>query len=82
MPYTEVPAFIADLRRREAVAALALEFCILNASRSGEVLGAKWAEIDQKAKVWTVPPERMKGGREHRVPLRRGLCKSWNRSRR
>ncbi len=69
MPYTEVPAFIADLRRREAVAALALEFCILNASRSGEVLGAKWAEIDQKAKVWTVPPERMKGGREHRVPL-------------
>ena len=69
MPYTDVPAFIADLRRREAVAALALEFCILNASRSGEVLGAKWAEIDRKAKVWTVPPERMKGGREHRVPL-------------
>ena len=69
MPYTDVPDFIADLRRREAVAALALEFCILNASRSGEVLGAKWAEIDQKAKVWTVPPERMKGGREHRVPL-------------
>ena len=47
----------------------ALEFAILTAARSGEVLGAKWAEIDLKAKVWTVPAERMKAGREHRVPL-------------
>jgi integrase len=69
LPYPAVPAFVADLREREAVAAFALEFLILNASRSGEVLGAKWPEIDRRAKVWTVPPERMKSGREHRVPL-------------
>ena len=69
LPYPDVPAFVADLRERQAVAALALEFCIITASRSGEVFGARWDEIDRKAKVWTVPPERMKGGREHRVPL-------------
>jgi integrase len=46
-----------------------LEFAILTAARSGEVLGARWDEIDFQNKVWTVPPERMKGGREHRVPL-------------
>jgi integrase len=46
-----------------------LEFTILMAARSGEVLGARWEEIDFQTKVWTVPPERMKGGREHRVPL-------------
>jgi integrase len=69
MPYPNVPAFVAELREREAVAGMALEFCILNASRSGEVLGAKWPEIDRAAKVWTVPAERMKAGRAHRVPL-------------
>src|SRR5215207_10253418 len=69
MAYPEVPGFLANLRQREAVAALALEFTILNASRSGEVLGAKWDEIDRKTKLWIVPPTRMKGGREHRVPL-------------
>ena len=69
MPFEDLPAFVASLREREAVAALALEFCILNASRSGEVLGALWSEIDRKAKVWTVPAARMKSGREHRVPL-------------
>jgi len=69
MPYCNVPAFMADLRRREAVAALALEFTILTASRSGEVLGARPEEVDAAGKVWIVPPERMKGGREHRVPL-------------
>jgi integrase len=69
LPYPDVPAFVADLRTRSAVAALALEFCILNASRSGEVLGAKKAEVNRKAKIWTVPAKRMKGGREHRVPL-------------
>ena len=62
MPYTDVPAFLAELCSREGVAALALEFCILNASRSGEVLGATWPEIDRKAKVWTIPAARMKGG--------------------
>jgi integrase len=69
LPYPDVPAFVAELRNREAIAALALEFTILNAARSGEALGAKWNEIDRDAKVWTVPPERMKTGREHRVPL-------------
>jgi integrase len=69
MPYPDVPAFVARLREREAVAALALEFAILTAARSGEVLGARWSEIDLAAKVWTVPPDRMKAAREHRVPL-------------
>ena len=53
----------------QGVAARALEFAILTAARSGEVLGARWEEIDFQTRVWTVPPERMKGGREHRVPL-------------
>jgi integrase len=69
MSYADVPGFMAFLRERDAVAALALRFTILNASRSGEVLGAKWPEIDRRAKVWTIPAERMKAGREHRVPL-------------
>lgn len=69
LPYSQLPAFMAELRSREAVAASALEFLILTAARSGEVLGATWAEIDLKAKVWTVPASRMKAGREHRVPL-------------
>jgi integrase len=69
LPYADVPAFVARLRDREAVAALALEFAILTATRSGEVLNARWAEIDLDAKVWTVPAARMKAGREHRVPL-------------
>jgi integrase len=69
MPYSDVPAFVAALREREAVASMALEFTILNASRSREVLGARWPEIDRKLKVWTVTADRMKSGREHRVPL-------------
>jgi integrase len=69
MDYEEVPDFLNQLRGRRAVAALALEFTILTAARSGEVLGATWDEIDLGKGVWTVPPERMKGGREHRVPL-------------
>ncbi len=69
MAYADVPAFVARLRKREALAALALEFCILTAARSGEVLGARWSEIDLAAKVWTVPAERMKATREHRIPL-------------
>lgn len=67
--YIEVPAFVADLREREAVAARALEFAILTAARSGEVIGAKWAEVDLDAAIWTVPGDRMKAGKEHRVPL-------------
>ena len=69
MPYEEVAAFVAQLREREAIAALALEFCILTAARSGEILGMRWAEIDLDKKIWTVPAHRMKAGREHRVPL-------------
>jgi integrase len=69
MPYTELPNFMARLRVREGLAAQALEFAILTAARSGEVLGARWSEIEIEAKVWTVPPTRIKAGREHRVPL-------------
>lgn len=69
LPYAKVPAFVASLREREAMAALALEFLILTAARSGEVREAVWSEMDLKAKVWTVPAARMKAKREHRVPL-------------
>lgn len=69
MPWADVPAFIDQLRQREAMAARALEFTILTAARTGETLGSRWDEIDLEAKVWTVPAVRMKSGREHRVPL-------------
>jgi integrase len=69
MAYENVPRFVGRLRDRQATAALALEFCILTAARSGEVLGAKWSEIDFEKKLWTVPADRMKAGREQRVPL-------------
>jgi integrase len=69
MPYQDVPAFVTRLREGEAVSALALEFLILTAARTSEVLGAQWPEIDSAKKVWTVPAARMKAKREHRVPL-------------
>ena len=69
MDYRDVPAFVAKLRACDTIAAMALEFCILTATRSGEVYGARWSEIDIAAKVWTVPAGRMKAAREHRVPL-------------
>jgi integrase len=69
LPYVEMGSFMAALRQRSDGAALALEFVILTAARTGEALGATWDEIDVKAKTWTIPAERMKGGREHRVPL-------------
>lgn len=69
MPYADVPAFVVDLAKREAVAALALEFTILTAARTGEVVGAQWGEVDLAKGIWTVPAERMKAGKEHRVPL-------------
>jgi integrase len=71
LPYDQIGAFMAALRTREAVAARALEFMILTAARTGEVLGARRDEIDFQAKMWVVPPHRMKSGREHRVPLSR-----------
>jgi integrase len=69
LPYPQVADFIAMLRQREGVAALALEFTILTAARTSEVIGARRPEFDLAACMWTVPPERMKSGREHRVPL-------------
>ena len=67
--YDEIPGFVRALRAREAVAALALEFTILTAARTGEVIGARWSEVDLAKAIWTVPAERMKAAKEHRVPL-------------
>jgi integrase len=69
LPYADVPTFVANLRERKAIAALALEFAILTAARSSEVLGARWEEIDFDARIWTIPAGRMKAARQHRVPL-------------
>jgi integrase len=70
LPYAQTAAFIATLRtRQDNVAARALEFTVLTAARTAEVIGAPWSEIDLDAQVWTVPAERMKGGKQHRVPL-------------
>ena len=69
LPWQEIGGFSADLERQEGVAALALRFAIVTAARTGETIGATWAEIDTQAAVWMVPGERMKAAREHRVPL-------------
>jgi integrase len=69
MPWREVPAFYASLSDRSALAAKALQFTILTASRTSEVLEMKWPEVDFDARLWTVPAERMKGGKVHRVPM-------------
>ncbi|WP_414644580.1 tyrosine-type recombinase/integrase [Bradyrhizobium sp.] len=69
LPYRDLPGFVMELHQQEGVAARALEFTILTAARTGEVIGATWTEIDLEACLWTVPAERMKAGREHRVPL-------------
>ncbi len=69
LPLSEVGAFMVRLRQAEGMGARALEFAILTAARSGEVRGATWAELDLDAGLWTIPAERMKAAREHRVPL-------------
>jgi integrase len=69
LPIAETPAFMAALRERGGLAARALELTILTAARTNEVLGARLAEIDLDKAVWIIPAERMKGQREHRVPL-------------
>ena len=69
LSYEDVPAFLTRLRQSEAMSALALEFLILTAARTGEVIGARWREFDIPKAVWTVPALRMKAGRDHRVPL-------------
>src|SRR5690606_37176406 len=69
MPYGDLPAFVARLRGVQGLSGRAIEFLILTAARSGEVLGAKWDEMDLDAGIWTVPANRMKANKEHRVPL-------------
>ncbi len=87
MRYDVIPAFVGALHQRQAVAALALEFTILTAARTGEVIGAKWDEVDLDKAIWAIPASRMKAGKEHRVPLSpraveilkstQGLRKEW-----
>jgi integrase len=69
LPYAEIAAFLRELRGQKGIAARALEFAIITAARTGEVLFARWDEIDLSAKIWTIPQSRMKAGRQHRVPL-------------
>jgi integrase len=69
LAYPEMGQFVAALREQESTSALALEFLILTATRTAEVIGATWAEIDFDTAVWTIPAERMKARKEHRVPL-------------
>jgi integrase len=69
LPLEEISTLMERLRAQEDMAPLALEFVILTACRTGEVLGARWSEIDLVSKMWTIPAVRMKAGREHRVPL-------------
>jgi integrase len=69
LPYPEIGAFMGELRQQEGIAARALEFAILTAARTGEVIGARWSEFSIPHELWTVPAARMKAGKEHRVPL-------------
>jgi integrase len=69
LSFDDMPSFLSGLRTRQGMAPRALEFAIFTAARTGEVLGATWGEIDIENRVWVVPAERMKRGREHRVPL-------------
>jgi len=67
LPYSEIKSVVSQLRERDCMSALSLEFLILTASRTGEVRFATWEEIEED--VWVIPGERMKAGKEHRVPL-------------
>jgi integrase len=69
LPYSEIAPFMTALRQRDGITARAMEFLILTAARTSEVIGARWDEIDIGERVWTVAVDRMKGGRAHRVPL-------------
>jgi integrase len=69
LPYGELPGFLVSLREQDGIAARALEFAVLTAARTGEVIGARWSEMDLFDKTWTLPAARMKAGKEHRVPL-------------
>jgi integrase len=78
MEFAEVPAFMSELCRRDEVGAIALRFLILTVARTGEVLGARWSEVDLNEKTWTVPAERAKTGRDHIVPLSTGALAALN----
>lgn len=69
LPVEQMGAFMAALRKQDGIAAKGLELLILTAARTGEVMAARWAEFDLEKKLWTIPSERMKAGKEHRVPL-------------
>jgi integrase len=69
LSYVELPRFMTELQERQGVASRALEFTILCAARVGEVLGARWSEVDLSARLWRIPGSRMKGSVEHVVPL-------------
>ncbi len=69
LPYQDIPAFMEALRARDGIGARALEFVIMTATRTSETIKTKWSEIDVDERAWTIPAERMKGDREHRVPL-------------
>jgi integrase len=69
LPWREIGAFMSAMAKEEGISALALRFAILTSARTGEVIGARWSEIDMGEAVWTVPSGRMKAAREHRVPL-------------
>jgi integrase len=75
LPYTDMAPFMAELRQRDTLAARVLELQILTASRPGEAAGAQWAEFDLQDAVWTIPGERMKAGKEHRIPLAPAVVK-------
>lgn len=72
MGCADVPNFLRELEAREGTAALAFRFLVLTACRTSEVLNARWEEIDLKNSIWTIPAERMKSRRQHRVPLSKG----------
>jgi len=74
LPYRDAPALMGVLRQRNEIEARALTFTLLTAARAGEACGADWREIDLAHRLWTIPAERMKGRREHRVPLSAPAC--------
>lgn len=80
MAYREVPALVARLRERSSVGRVALEVLILTAVRSGEVRGARWAELDLEAGLWSIPAERMKMGKAHLVPLAPATVEAFRRA--
>lgn len=69
LPYNDMGNFMAALREQEGIAAMGLELLILTAARTGEIIKARWSEVDLEAAIWTIPADRMKAGKEHRVPL-------------